>query len=148
MNRVCLSGWFASRPKITYGPCGLAFAEMRLRVPHPGTGGQPPDPDGPHGCDLVPCLATGALAVALYTWGEAHVPVELEGRLVSAFIEGAATAQPAPGPLAVHADSARLLEDPLRGLAVGMPRDAVSLVLVVPAHPGQGEPGFPAREAA
>lgn len=143
MNRVCLSGWFESRPKITYGPCGLAFAELRLRVPRPGHGGtKPPDPEGVHDSDLITCLATGALAVALYTWGEPRVPVELEGRLVAAAAEGIeAGAQPA-GPLAVHADYARLLEDPLRGISAGFPRDAVSLVLLLPRvpHPRAARP--------
>ena len=143
MNRVCLSGWFVDRPKLTYGPCGLAFAELRLAVPRPRPYGAQ-KASSPQ-TDLVPCVAAGTLAVALYTWGEPRVRVELEGRLVAATHEGVPAEPPggsAParprgdtllaGALVVHADHARVLDDPLGCLDPEGPREAESLVPLAP----------------
>ncbi len=133
MNRVCLSGRFDGRPRITYSPSGLAFAEARLRVPRARAACAASGPAVPD--DLIPCLATGALAVALYTWGEPGVQVEVEGRLLAALADGERAEPTQPGPLAVHADYARVLEDPLGCLSPGGARESASILLVLPKVP-------------
>ena len=143
MNRVCLSGWFVDRPTLSYSPCGLAVAELRLAVPRSRPYGAPKGASPPE-ADLVPCVATGTLAVALYTWGEPRVRVELEGRLAvppDASPPGPAAGESPErtdgaamfaGALVVHADHARVLDDPLGCLDPDGPREAASLVLAAP----------------
>ena len=155
MNRVCLSGWFAQRPTLSYGPCGAACVELLLIVPRSPPQGVRAQGSTAPDADLVPCVATGTLAVAVYTWGEPQVRVELEGRLVAPVRQRDLSPHGGKGPLptvsmGVRADHARVLDDPLGCLDPEGPRDVGPLVLLVPTAPDpatEAPPRYGAGEA-